>query len=420
MQLSALPSRLRRLRRSLSILPNITRPGKFGASFGAATTLTRRRSKRSWPVSLVFAKRRAAGGVRLIEGLRRAGIERPIVSLELERVMPALRADRLGHFRVAMQRVAGDDTAFQIKAFQRFQRRFDLIAVVARPRAEGKTRLSVPHADHQRRHEGAATLIAAPQPFAVDGDDARRLTKPQAFAQRFGEGHEGAGHLVRVEQAKQARETVVARRPMRQIDDLGKARLIGAAEIGNVDATLRPAQSRHQGNEQHRRAIMPRVNVTRIAYLAKDGNKRFHRSPSNQEAFSRIAFYLARNTRIVICDSPGVIARGSLLAMMMWAAPPKRHQVPKVVAGAPQTGRPSMDKFIRIGVDLGKNYFQLHAVGTDGAPAMNRKLSRSKTRAFFARMAPCRIGMEACGSAHYWARELGTMGHDVVLMPPAY
>src|SRR5271166_2459267 len=223
MQLSALPSRLRR---SLSILPNITRPGKFGASFGAATTLTRRRSKRSWPVSLVFAKRRAAGGVRLIEGLRRAGIERPIVSLELERVMPALRADRLGHFRVAMQRVAGDDTAFQIKAFQRFQRRFDLIAVVARPRAEGKTRLSVPHADHQRRHEGAATLIAAPQPFAVDGDDARRLTKPQAFAQRFGEGHEGAGHLVRVEQAKQARETVVARRPMRQIDDLGKARLI--------------------------------------------------------------------------------------------------------------------------------------------------------------------------------------------------
>jgi len=79
-----------------------------------------------------------------------------------------------------------------------------------------------------------------------------------------------------------------------------------------------------------------------------------------------------------------------------------------------------MDKFIRIGVDLGKNYFQLHAVGTDGAPAMNRKLSRSKTRAFFARMAPCRIGMEACGSAHYWARELGTMGHDVVLMPPAY
>jgi transposase len=40
-------------------------------------------------------------------------------------------------------------------------------------------------------------------------------------------------------------------------------------------------------------------------------------------------------------------------------------------------------------------------------------------RAFFAQSAPCRVGMEACGSAHYWARELVAMGHQVVLMPPA-
>ncbi len=78
-----------------------------------------------------------------------------------------------------------------------------------------------------------------------------------------------------------------------------------------------------------------------------------------------------------------------------------------------------MDKFIRIGVDLGKAYFQLHALRVEGS-AIKRKLSRSKMRAFFARIAPCRIGMEACGSSHYWARELAAMGHDVVLMPPAY
>ena len=78
-----------------------------------------------------------------------------------------------------------------------------------------------------------------------------------------------------------------------------------------------------------------------------------------------------------------------------------------------------MDKFIRIGVDLGKAYFQVHALRVEGS-AINRKLSRSKMRAFFARIAPCRIGMEACGSAHYWARELAAMGHDAVLMPPAY
>jgi len=79
-----------------------------------------------------------------------------------------------------------------------------------------------------------------------------------------------------------------------------------------------------------------------------------------------------------------------------------------------------MQEPIRIGVDLGKNHFQLHAVEREGAVAARRKLSRSKMRAFFAQSAPCRVGMEACGSAHYWARELVAMGHEVVLMPPAY
>ena len=79
-----------------------------------------------------------------------------------------------------------------------------------------------------------------------------------------------------------------------------------------------------------------------------------------------------------------------------------------------------MQKFIRIGVDLGKNCFQLHAVEDESGGAVRRKLSRSKMSTFFARSAPCRVGMEACGAAHYWARELVAMGHEVVLMPPAY
>ena len=78
-----------------------------------------------------------------------------------------------------------------------------------------------------------------------------------------------------------------------------------------------------------------------------------------------------------------------------------------------------MEKFIRIGVDLGKGYFQAHGLRVEDGSAVKRKLSRSKVRAFFAQVAPCRVGMEACGSAHYWARELVAMGHEVVLMPPA-
>ena len=79
-----------------------------------------------------------------------------------------------------------------------------------------------------------------------------------------------------------------------------------------------------------------------------------------------------------------------------------------------------MKKFIRIGVDLAKNYFQVHALASEGGPAVTRKLTRSKMHEFFSQIEPCLIGMEACGSAHYWARELKAMGHEVLLMPPAY
>lgn len=79
-----------------------------------------------------------------------------------------------------------------------------------------------------------------------------------------------------------------------------------------------------------------------------------------------------------------------------------------------------MEKFIRIGVDLAKNYFQVHALASESSPAVKRKLARSKMHRFFSQIEPSFIGMEACGSAHYWARELKAMGHDVLLMPPSY
>ena len=79
-----------------------------------------------------------------------------------------------------------------------------------------------------------------------------------------------------------------------------------------------------------------------------------------------------------------------------------------------------MKQFIRIGLDLGKNYFQVHGLESESGAAMTRKLSRAKVLGFFAGLAPCRVGMEACGSAHYWARELAALGHQPVLIAPAY
>jgi transposase len=77
-------------------------------------------------------------------------------------------------------------------------------------------------------------------------------------------------------------------------------------------------------------------------------------------------------------------------------------------------------QFIRIGLDLGKNYFQVHGLESESGSTMTRKLSRAKLLGFFAGLAPCRVGMEACGSAHYWARELAALGHETALMAPAY
>jgi transposase len=73
-----------------------------------------------------------------------------------------------------------------------------------------------------------------------------------------------------------------------------------------------------------------------------------------------------------------------------------------------------------IGVDLAKRVFQLHGVGPDGAVVLRQKLRRPQMIAFFAKLPPCLIGMEACGTAHYWAREIKALGHEVRLMPAHY
>jgi transposase len=79
-----------------------------------------------------------------------------------------------------------------------------------------------------------------------------------------------------------------------------------------------------------------------------------------------------------------------------------------------------MNEIITIGIDLAKSVFQLHAVDTEGRPSLRRQLRRSQMHEFFQRQPACLIGMEACASAHYWARELNKFGHEVRLMQPSY
>ena len=75
---------------------------------------------------------------------------------------------------------------------------------------------------------------------------------------------------------------------------------------------------------------------------------------------------------------------------------------------------------VTVGLDLAKNVFQVHGVDAEGRIGVRRKLRRAEVLRFFASLRPCLVGMEACASSHYWAREIGRLGHEVRLMPPAY
>lgn len=79
-----------------------------------------------------------------------------------------------------------------------------------------------------------------------------------------------------------------------------------------------------------------------------------------------------------------------------------------------------MNKPSIIGLDIAKNVFQVHGVSEAGEVMVRRPLRRNQVVAYFARLSPCVVGMEACATAHYWGRELRALGHDVRLIPPAY
>ena len=79
-----------------------------------------------------------------------------------------------------------------------------------------------------------------------------------------------------------------------------------------------------------------------------------------------------------------------------------------------------MEKVSTIGLDIAKNVFQVHGVDHAGAVVIRRALRRSQVLAWFAKLPPCLVGMEACATAHYWGRELLKLGHEVRLIPPAY
>ena len=79
-----------------------------------------------------------------------------------------------------------------------------------------------------------------------------------------------------------------------------------------------------------------------------------------------------------------------------------------------------MQTVTTIGFDIAKSVFQVHGVDAAGEVVIRRQLKRRSVLAFFQKLPPCLVGIEACASSHYWSRELQALGHTVRSMPPAY
>src|ERR1700723_735633 len=105
---------------------------------------------------------------------------------------------------------------------------------------------------------------------------------------------------------------------------------------------------------------------------------------------------------------------------MVWTAPYGIALCQIEVVAKLQTREPSVEQIIRIGMDTSKHFFQLHGVDAAERPVLRRKLRRVDVLAFFAKLPPAVIGMEACGASHFWARELRKRGHQVKLIAPQH
>lgn len=79
-----------------------------------------------------------------------------------------------------------------------------------------------------------------------------------------------------------------------------------------------------------------------------------------------------------------------------------------------------MGEVVTVGLDIAKSVFQVHGVDAEGQVVVQRRLTRAKLVPFFEKLPRCRVGIEACATAHYWGRRLTELGHEVRLMPPSY
>ncbi len=123
----------------------------------------------------------------------------------------------------------------------------------------------------------------------------------------------------------------------------------------------------------------------------------------------------AHGAHAKVADSPPIKAPDiskTASKVMVWNGPSNRHQKCLTWSRreAPQRKDRSMEKIITVGLDLAKSIFQVHGTAENGKVLVRRTLRRSQVLPFFRSLPACLVGMEACASAHHWAREIAALG----------
>src|SRR5258707_12332879 len=104
--------------------------------------------------------------------------------------------------------------------------------------------------------------------------------------------------------------------------------------------------------------------------------------------------------------------------MLVWTAPDGMERGQAVIVQSSKRSRPM--RIIRVGLDTSKHVFQVYGVDEVDQPVLRRQVRRGEMEKVFAKLPATRIGLEACGASHHWARVLRGLGHEVVMMPAQY
>ena len=130
---------------------------------------------------------------------------------------------------------------------------------------------------------------------------------------------------------------------------------------------------------------------------------------------------LAVPANVTLLSLPAYSPELNPVERICWGGwPPHGISVPRWWLSKVTNGEPSVMEITTIGLDLAKHVFQVHGIAADGSVVLKKRLRRGQVHTFFAGLKPCLVGMEACATAHFWARELRALGHDVRLMPAQY